>query len=42
MDYLVYYFNSYAYCGAVETLLDLEVPRRPSTCASSTSSSTGS
>jgi NADH-quinone oxidoreductase subunit D len=28
MDYLSYYFNAYAYCGAVETLLDLEVPKR--------------
>jgi NADH-quinone oxidoreductase subunit D len=28
MDYLSYYFNAYAYCGAVETLLGLEVPPR--------------
>ncbi len=28
MDYLSYYFNAMAYCGAVETLLDCEVPRR--------------
>jgi NADH-quinone oxidoreductase subunit D len=28
MDYLAYYFNAFAYCGAVETLLDLEVPKR--------------
>ncbi len=28
MDYLAYYFNSMAYCGAVETLLELEVPER--------------
>jgi NADH-quinone oxidoreductase subunit D len=28
MDYLSYYFNAMAFCGAVETLLDLEVPRR--------------
>ena len=28
MDYLAYYFNAMAYCGAVETLLDLEVPAR--------------
>ena len=28
MDYLSYYFNSMAFCGAVETLLDIEVPRR--------------
>ncbi|MEA2291831.1 MAG: NADH-quinone oxidoreductase subunit [Solirubrobacteraceae bacterium] len=28
MDYLSYYFNAFAYCGAVETLLDLEVPPR--------------
>jgi NADH-quinone oxidoreductase subunit D len=28
MDYLSYYFNSYAFCGAVETLLDCEVPKR--------------
>ncbi|HEX8205090.1 MAG TPA: NADH-quinone oxidoreductase subunit D [Solirubrobacteraceae bacterium] len=27
MDYLAYYFNAYAYCGAVERLLDLEVPK---------------
>jgi NADH-quinone oxidoreductase subunit D len=28
MDYLAYYFNAYAYCGAVETLLELEIPKR--------------
>ncbi|MCU0314262.1 MAG: NADH-quinone oxidoreductase subunit D, partial [Solirubrobacteraceae bacterium] len=28
MDYLSYYFNAMAFCGAVETLLDLEVPKR--------------
>ena len=28
MDYLAYYFNAMTYCGAVETLLDVEVPRR--------------
>ena len=28
MDYLSYYFNAYAFCGAVETLLEIEVPRR--------------
>nr|WP_281381796.1 NADH-quinone oxidoreductase subunit D [Conexibacter arvalis] len=28
MDYLAYYFNSYAYCGAVEKLLEVEVPKR--------------
>jgi NADH-quinone oxidoreductase subunit D len=28
MDYLSYYFNALAFCGAVETLLDCEVPRR--------------
>jgi NADH-quinone oxidoreductase subunit D len=28
MDYLSYYFNAMAYCGAVETLLDVEVPKR--------------
>jgi len=28
MDYLAYHFNAYAYCGAVETLLEVEVPRR--------------
>jgi len=28
MDYLAYYFNAYAYCGAVETLLEVEVPTR--------------
>ena len=33
MDYLAYYFNAMAFCGAVETLLDLEVPPARSTCA---------
>jgi NADH-quinone oxidoreductase subunit D len=28
MDYLAYYFNAMAYCGAVETLLGVEVPKR--------------
>jgi NADH-quinone oxidoreductase subunit D len=28
MDYLAYYFNAMTYCGAVETLLDLDVPPR--------------
>ena len=28
MDYLAYFFNAYAFCGATETLLDIEVPRR--------------
>jgi NADH-quinone oxidoreductase subunit D len=28
MDYLGYYFNAMAFCGAVETLLDLEIPPR--------------
>ncbi|MCZ4491242.1 MAG: NADH-quinone oxidoreductase subunit, partial [Conexibacter sp.] len=28
MDYLAYYFNAMAFCGATETLLDVEVPRR--------------
>ncbi len=28
MDYLSYYFNAQAFCGAVETLLGVEVPRR--------------
>jgi NADH-quinone oxidoreductase subunit D len=28
MDYLAYFFNAYTFCGAVETLLDLEVPPR--------------
>jgi NADH-quinone oxidoreductase subunit D len=28
MDYLAYYFNAMAFCGAVETLLGLEVPKR--------------
>jgi NADH-quinone oxidoreductase subunit D len=28
MDYVSYYFNAMAYCGAVETLLDVEVPPR--------------
>src|SRR5947209_13760664 len=28
MDYLAYYFNAMVFCGAVETLLGLEVPPR--------------
>ena len=28
MDYLAYYFNAYAFCSSVETLLDEEVPPR--------------
>jgi NADH-quinone oxidoreductase subunit D len=28
MDYLAYYFNAMAFCGALETLLEVEVPRR--------------
>jgi len=28
MDYLSYYFNAMAYCGAVETLIGLDVPPR--------------
>jgi NADH-quinone oxidoreductase subunit D len=28
MDYLAYHFNSYGFCGAVETLIDLDVPKR--------------
>jgi NADH-quinone oxidoreductase subunit D len=28
MDYLAYYFNAMAYCGAVEDLLGVEVPKR--------------
>jgi NADH-quinone oxidoreductase subunit D len=28
MDYLSYYFNAMAFCGAVERILDLEVPPR--------------
>jgi len=28
MDYLAYYFNAHAFCGAVETLLQCEVPKR--------------
>lgn len=28
MDYLAYYANSHAYCGAVETLLGVDVPKR--------------
>jgi NADH-quinone oxidoreductase subunit D len=28
MDYLAYYFNAMSFCGAVETLLEVEVPRR--------------
>jgi NADH-quinone oxidoreductase subunit D len=28
MDYLAYYFNAMSFCGAVETVLDLEVPPR--------------
>jgi len=28
MDYLAYFFNAMAFCGAVETILELEVPPR--------------
>src|ERR1700732_1462701 len=28
MDYLAYYFNAMAYCGAVEAMLEVEVPAR--------------
>jgi NADH-quinone oxidoreductase subunit D len=28
MDYLSYYFNAMAYCGAVETLVEVDVPKR--------------
>jgi NADH-quinone oxidoreductase subunit D len=28
MDYLAYFFNAMAFCGAVESILDLEVPPR--------------
>jgi NADH-quinone oxidoreductase subunit D len=28
MDYLAYFFNAYAFCGATEKLLDIEVPPR--------------
>ena len=28
MDYLAYYFNAMAFCGSVETILDLDVPPR--------------
>ena len=28
MDYLAYYFNAMAFCGAVETLAEVEVPKR--------------
>jgi NADH-quinone oxidoreductase subunit D len=28
MDYLAYYFNAMAFCGAVETLLEVDVPKR--------------
>ena len=28
MDYLAYYFNAMTFCGAVESILDLEVPPR--------------
>jgi len=28
MDYLAYFFNAYAFCGAVETLIGLDVPPR--------------
>ena len=33
MDYLSYYFNAMAFCGAVETLLEVQVPGARSTCA---------
>ena len=42
MDYVSYYFNAMAYCGAVEDCLGSRCPRAPSTYGSSTSSSTGS
>ena len=39
MDYLAYYFNAMAFCGAVETLLERRgAASARSTCASSTSS----
>ena len=28
MDYVSYYFNAMAYCGAVEALLEVEIPKR--------------
>jgi NADH-quinone oxidoreductase subunit D len=28
MDYLAYYFNAMAFCGAVETMLEVEIPKR--------------
>ncbi|HMJ04509.1 MAG TPA: NADH dehydrogenase (quinone) subunit D [Conexibacter sp.] len=28
MDYLSYYFNAYAFCGAVEKLLEIDIPPR--------------
>ena len=28
MDYLAYFFNAYSFCGATETLLEIEVPKR--------------
>ena len=28
MDYLSYYFNAMAFCGAVETLLEVDIPKR--------------
>ena len=28
MDYLAYYFNAYAFCGATEALLEVEIPPR--------------
>ena len=28
MDYLSYYFNAMAFCGAVETLVEVEIPKR--------------
>ena len=28
MDYLAYFFNSYAFCGAVETLTQTQIPKR--------------
>jgi NADH-quinone oxidoreductase subunit D len=28
MDYLAYHFNAMAFCGAVETMLEVEVPKR--------------
>jgi len=38
MDYVSYFFQMEAFCGAVERLVDLEIPPAPSICGRSSSS----